>query len=216
MNKKLFAGLLLFGSLWGFSECIIGSFFDNLGLPSGGLMTGFFAVTLLIMSRLLYQQRGMQIGMGLTAGILRLFNPFASCQLCSAIAIMAEGILFEIIWEVFAYRNMKNSLTARISIGIVTAYILFVGGYFITQILTPLVAGYFYLENLIVIIPNILSRGLIAALIGGAVTPIVFMINKPYKYKFVLPDKMYYPITIGLSILCWIFVIGNWVYILAQ
>ena len=30
--------------------------------------------------------------------LLRLFNPFVGCHLCSAIAIMAEGAIFEIIW----------------------------------------------------------------------------------------------------------------------
>ena len=84
---KLIAGMLVFGSLWGFSEVILGSLFGDMGLPAGGIMTGVFVLLFLIMSRLIYQKAGMQLGMGLVAGTLRLFNPFAGCHVCSAIAI---------------------------------------------------------------------------------------------------------------------------------
>ena len=79
MNKmKLFAGIIVFGSLWGFSECIIGSALHDAGLPAGAIMTGFFAVGLIVISRILYKQRGMQFGMAIIAGVLRFFSPFGS------------------------------------------------------------------------------------------------------------------------------------------
>ena len=94
MNKRLIVGIILFGSLWGFSEVIIGSTIADAGVPSGGIMTGFFAIPFLVFSRLMYRKPGMQLGMGLVAGSLRIFNPFIGCHVCSAIAIMAEGALF--------------------------------------------------------------------------------------------------------------------------
>ena len=97
-KMKLFVGIIVLGSVWGFAECIIGPSLDNAGLPSGALMTGVFAIGLMMMSRMLYKQRGMQVGMGLVAGALRLFNPFGGCVICSAIAIASEGLLFELIW----------------------------------------------------------------------------------------------------------------------
>ena len=68
---KLVAGILLFGSLWGFSEIIIGSALQETGLPAGTIMTGFFVITFLVLSRMIYRQPGMQFGMGLIAGALR-------------------------------------------------------------------------------------------------------------------------------------------------
>ena len=65
----------------------------DVGLPSGALMTSVFAIGLMMVSRMLFKRRGMQIGMGLVAGALRLFNPFGGCVVCSAIAIAAEGLL---------------------------------------------------------------------------------------------------------------------------
>jgi hypothetical protein len=213
MNKmKIFAGILLFGSLWGFSESIIGSALSEVGLPAGAIMTGFFALTFLVISRMTYKQPGMQLGMSVIAGTLRLFNPFASCHICSALAIMAEGAIFELIWYniSFDFKELK-SITMQVSMGILTSYIIYVGGYILTQILTPIVSGPgFYFENLIAMFPNILSSGLLPAIIGGVILPATVLIKK---VDFTIKDRLYYPTTIGISLLCWSIVIGSWFFI---
>jgi len=206
---KLLAGILLFGSLWGFSEVIIGSALNDIGLPSGAIMTGFFAITFLVISRMIYRQPGMQIGIGLIAGALRIFNPFVGCHLCSGIAIMAEGVIFEIIWYKISldFSELKTVIMQS-SMGIISAYFIYIGGYIVTQILTPIASGAnFYVENLIVFIPRILSSGFIAALISGAVLPVTLLAKR---LDLTIKDRLYYPITIGLSVLCWFAVVGNW------
>jgi len=215
MNKmKIFAGILLFGSLWGFSESIIGSALSELGLPAGAIMTGFFALTFLVFSRMFYKQPGMQLGMGVIAGALRLFNPFASCHLCSALAIMAEGAIFEIIWYKISFDlNELKTITMQVSMGILTSYIVYVFGFIVTQILTPIISGPgFYLENLIALMPNIFSSGLLPALIGGGILPATILVKK---VDVTLKDQLYYPTTIGVSILCWCIVVGSWFLISA-
>jgi hypothetical protein len=215
MNKmKLIAGTILFGSLWGFSECIIGSYLHNSFLPAGAIMTGIFAVGLMATSRILYKQRGMQLGMGLIAGTLRLFNPCGTCFICSAIAIMAEGAIFELIWYKMSLdlTELKKT-TMSVSMGIVSSYVCFVGGYIVTQIMTPLISSAgFYLENLLVFIPQILARGLIAAMIGGAIIPATLLLKKVDIAS--VKDKVYYPITATISVACWIIVILNAIFIL--
>lgn len=208
-KKKMFIGILLFGSLWGFIEVILGSAVSEAGFPSGGLMTGFFAIPLLMLSRLIFRQRGMQLGMGLVAGGLRLFNPFMGCHVCSAIAIMAEGAIFELIFYGIStdFRELKN-LTMQSSIGILSAYTLFVSGYIITQILTPIVAGSgFYFENLIVFMPRILAAGILPALIAAFMVPAIYSTKH---LDITIKDKFYYPVGIGISIFCWVAVIGSW------
>jgi hypothetical protein len=211
MNKlKLFAGMLVFGSLWGFSECLIGTWFSDIGLPSGLIMTGLFAMTFLVMSRMIFPYHGMQIGMGLIAGGLRFFNPFGGCHLCSALAIMAEGVIFELIWYGVTNFEFKhcNTFTNRLSLGIISAYLVYVGGYIITQILTPLSFGQFYIQNLIAMMPQYLARGLPAALIGGITVPVVLSLRN---LKLHIKDIYYYPATIGISGFCWISIIGYYV-----
>ncbi len=209
-NWKFLAGMIVFGSLWGFSECIIGPLFSDLGLPSGMIMTGFFALTFMIMSRRLYPHYGMQAGMGLIAGSLRMINPFGGCHLCSALAIMAEGLLFELIFYGTTTLDFKNLNTwiNKIGLGIFSTYSIYVGGYIITQILTPLTFGQFYVSNLIAMMPQYLARGLPVAFIGAVTVPIALSVKE---INFSLKDSYYYPATLGLSAFCWIFVIANWI-----
>ena len=210
MNKlKIIAGIILFGSLWGFSECIIGSYFHEVGLPAGAIMTGIFAVGFMLITRLFYRQKGMQLGMALVAGALRLFNPFGGCYICAAIAIMAEGALFELVWYKITLNleELKKPIMSA-SMGIITAYIVFVGGYIITQILTPLFSSAgFYLENLINFLPQILSRGLLAAILGGITVPTAMLLKNIDITR--VRDKIYYPTAAAISVLCWTAVIIN-------
>jgi len=206
-NMKLVAGIFVFGSLWGFSEVIIGPRLDDTGFPSGILMTGIFALFFLVISRMIYKQPGMQLGIGFVAGTLRLFNPFGGCHVCSAIAIMAEGALFELIWYQIKDDKHLNTLTLQGSIGIATAYCVYVGGYAITQVITPISYGQFVIENLITYLPQILASGLLVALIGCITVPFTIAARKlPFKLK----DPFYYPTTMGVSTLCWSFIIISW------
>ena len=213
-KMKLFAGIIVLGSLWGFAECIIGPVMGDAGLPSGALMTSVFAIGLMMVSRMLFKRRGTQIGMGLVAGALRLFNPFGGCVVCSAIAIAAEGLLFELIWYKMSldFSELKT-ITMKLSMGIVTAYSCYVGGYVITQILTPMVASAgFYVENLIVFMPQILARGLLAAIVGGITVPAIFAL-KDININNV-KDRIYYPTVVSVSILCWVIVIANALFLM--
>ncbi|MEE9441021.1 MAG: hypothetical protein V3V27_03715 [Candidatus Thermoplasmatota archaeon] len=212
-KMKLFAGIIVFGSLWGFSECIIGSSLRDANLPAGAIMSGVFAIVFMTMSRMLFRQRGMQLGMGLVAGALRLLNPFGGCFICSAIAIMAEGLIFEILWyKISLDLNELRLPKLSVSMGITSAYLIYVGGYIVTQILTPVFSSAgFYLENLLVFIPQILASGLLAAIIGGITVPAVLATKK---LDIAIRDRLYYPATIGISLVCWFVVIANTIIIL--
>ena len=212
-KMKLFAGIIVFGSLWGFSECIIGSSLRDANLPAGAIMSGVFAIVFMTMSRMLFRQRGMQLGMGLVAGALRLLNPFGGCFICSAIAIMAEGLIFEILWyKISLDFNELQLPKLSVSMGITSAYLIYVGGYIVTQILTPVFSSAgFYLENLLVFIPQILATGLLAAIIGGITVPAVLATKR---LDIAIRDRLYYPATIGISLVCWFVVIANTIIIL--
>jgi hypothetical protein len=212
IDRKFIVGIIVFGSLWGFAECIIGSVLRDVNLPAGAIMTGVFAIGLMTLSRTTFRQPGMQTGIGLVAGGLRLFNPFGGCFICSAIAIMVEGLLFDLIWTGFSLDQKKTqTLTIQASLGIASAYLVYVGGYIVTQILTPVFSSAgFYIENLIVFIPQILASGLLAALLGVATVPVVFALKKTH---ITMQDRLYYPVTIGVSAFCWVFVIMNTILI---
>jgi hypothetical protein len=208
-KRKLFAGILVFGSLWGFAENVIGALLRDVNLPAGAILTGVFAFGLMAASRMFYKMRGMQLGMGLVAGAMRLFNPFGGCHLCSAIAIMAEGLLFEIIWYgVPLVDDAFSGLTNKVSLGIVTSYGIYVLGYLVTQILTPVFsAAGLYLQNVVVFIPQMLASGLLAAVIGGVISPVLFFLRD--MDISAVRNKVYYPLTIAVSAVCWLIVVAN-------
>ena len=206
---KLFTGILLFGSLWGFAECVISPMLGRAGLPSGAILTGVVAFGLMAASRVVYRIPGMQLGMGLVAGAMRLLNPFGGCHLCSAIAIMAEGAVFELIWLGVSSQTVENMpLKIKASLGIVTSYGVYVIGYLVTQVLTPVFSSAgFYLSNLVVFIPQILASGLLAAVLGGLTAPLAFSARE-FNVS-TLANRVYYPLSIGVSALCWAVVILN-------
>lgn len=207
---KIIAGIILFGSLWGFSEVIIGPSISNMGFPTGIIMTVFFAMSFMVITRIIYKQPGMQMGMGAVAGSLRLFNPFMGCHLCSALAIVAQGILFEMIWSFLSkdLDELKNTLNQG-SMSIFTAYVLYTGGYIITQIFTPIASGQrFFFQDLIGFIPTILAQGLYAAVAGVVIIPVIFAAKELRIIK--IRETLYYPTTISISLFCWIVVITNW------
>ncbi len=208
-KKKFVVGMIVFGSLWGFSECIIGPAMSDGGFPSGAIMGGLFAVGLMVLSRSMFRQPGMQLGMGLIAGCMRMFNPFGSCIVCSAIAIAAEAALFELIWSMISkdLHESKNPVM-MVSLGVISGYGVFVGGYITTQILTPLVSSSsFYLENLIAFLPQILARGTLAAVLGAVAVPVALSAKLPDAVK--MKDRLYYPTALAISVVCWVSIIGN-------
>jgi hypothetical protein len=207
--KRMLAATLLFGSLWGFTECIVGSWLysTGIGIHTGAVMTGFFALGLMCISRFRYGKPGMQLGMSIIAASMRLSYPFGGCFLCSAIAILSEGLIFEVIWRnVSTERDIKGLMMSS-SIGVVSGYTIYIGGYIVTQVLTPVVSSAgFYVENLLVFLPQILARGLTAAILGGLTIPLVALITSHLNIKMI-DGRLYYPASICISFLCWFSVV---------
>lgn len=207
MEKKVAAGIVLFGSVWGMLECLLGDALRNHDLPAGAIMSGVVALGLMSYSRMVYKRRGMQLGMAGVASILRLMNPFTGCLICSAIAILVEGAIFEILWyNLFDMRELRK--IDVVSLGIVTSYLCYVGGFITTQILTPIAVSIgFNLDDLIAFLPQILARGFPACILGAFSLPLVNFVRS-YDISRIR-STLYYPIVASVSLICWIVTIVN-------
>jgi len=203
MNKiKILLGVVIFGSIWGLLECVLGSY-----LP-GRVMTGVVALGLMTATRFIYNQKGMQAGMGLIAAALLAVNPLGGCVICSVIAIVVEGAVFELVWFIFSPDIEKaESMSIKVCAGIVTAYACYTLAYVMGQVVTPLFFSNAKLQfgSLAVFIPTILSKGLVAGLIGGVVFPAAASV-KQIGVSF-LRSKRYYSMGSIASAACWIVVI---------
>ena len=200
---KILVGTLLLGSLWGFTEIVIGDWLRVYELPAGAILTGVFALGLMLLSRMVFKTRGMQLAMGLVAGFLRIFNPITASHICSAIAIMAEGLVFELLYPLLTPdEDEAFPLVVQVSSGVVLSYGVYVTGYIVSQILTAaLSTAGFHLANLFPYLPVIFSSGLLAAVIGGAVAPMVIRLQHVDARKF--SNTVYYSISLIVSALCW-------------
>ena len=208
MNRRELAGILLFGSLWGMLECILGDFLRDQNLPAGAIMTGLVAVAMMSYTRIVFRKRGMQLGMAMVAGLLRLTNPFTGCLICSAISIVSEGIIFEAIWyKLFDLREFRRPATIA-SMGMITSYLCYIGGFLVTQVLTPIVSSVAFNPNdLVVFLPQILARGLPAGILGIFS---ILAIDRVRSYDISkLKSRLYYPVTVSLAVVCWILTIAN-------
>ena len=199
--KKLLATILLFGSLWGVFECSVGDLLHDYNLS---VVTTAFVVFLMSVTRLKYGQPGMQLGMALVAGILRHFSPVGTCLICSSIAIIIEGLAFEIIW-VFPWKKY-DTLSMKVGMGVISFYSIYAFGYLITQILTPLFTATFFLNDLVGVLPKIFSQAVIAGLIGSIFLPLAFRVES---FSISFNDKFYYPVTLSLICVCWIAIIAG-------
>lgn len=197
--KKILMATLLFGSIWGFLECSLGDWLHGYNMS---VIMASIAVFLMAITRHHFNQPGMQAGMTIVASILRHFNPMGACLVCASIAIFAEGIIFELIW--LTPWEKYSSIRMRISMGVISFYTIYAGGYILTQILTPLLTAKFYLADLIAVMPKIFASSTIAGAIGAFALPLAYL---PLKIK--LRDRSYYGVSASLTVFCWIAVIAG-------
>ncbi|RLF45536.1 MAG: hypothetical protein DRN29_06535 [Thermoplasmata archaeon] len=207
---KLFAGIILFGSVWGLLECSVGDYLHEINFLAGPIMTGLFGFGLMMVARMLYQQQGMQMGMALVAGVLRYFHPIGGCLICSAIAIVCEGVIFEIIWyHSSLWPDKMKSMRMKISMGIISGYLLYVLGYIGSQLITPLTVTMIpNAGDILGILPRVLSDATFSALLGGITLPAVLTIPASTTYIVKMRKEVYYPISSVITFLCIFFILS--------
>lgn len=98
------------GILWGLSEIFIGDVFYHYHIPMRGGSLTALGITILIISRLLYDRFGTSTGIGLIAGGLRCLVP--KVYICHMVAITLEAFAFDTAWA--ALRAGKRKSIRRI------------------------------------------------------------------------------------------------------
>lgn len=213
MDKyRVLAGIVLFGSLWGMTECLLGEFAPA-GFPAGAFLGGFIGLGLMLLTRRLYGFMWMQLGMAIVAGALRFWAPVGTCVICSALAIVAEGFIFELIFnrpvfDINKSPNMRSAKTLAL-VGIIAGFTIYATGYIFTQIFTPiLTAGTFSISNFVNVLPIIFGSAFFAAIFGGISTPLAVLAKQLYVNVMSVSKEQYYAAAAGVSAFCWVLVFG--------
>lgn len=198
--KKLVAGMIAFGSIWGLLECSLGDWLHQYDMSA--LMVAV-AVLLMAATRRIYAQPGMQLGMALIAALLRHFNPIGgACLICASIAILVQGLAFELIWAIPWHKY--ESMTMKVSMGIISFYTIAWVSYLATQIFTPLFTATLHLSDLAGVMPKIFAHAFIAGLAGAVALPAALA-----DITVSLKDRIYYPAAAAVSVVCWVAVIAG-------
>ncbi len=208
---QVIAGVVLLGSIWGMLECTLGGFSPSIGafeISMGAVLAGLFGLGFMAYARRLTGMKWVALGVAVVAGLLRYAAPVGSCVLCSAIAIMAEGVVFELIINrpVFRFGTDRMGDPRTLAyLGVIMGYTIFVTGYIITQILTPILgASTLNMMDVVGILPLILGRGFFAALLGGVSLPLVTLAPQLNIDLSRVRKEIYYPITVTIAALCWL------------
>ena len=150
------------------------------------------------------------------AGILRFFAPVGSVVICSAIAIMAEGVVFEIIMSRPQFtqgsRFMKEP-RSLVYLGIILGYTIFVTGYITTLVLTPVLGSESgSLLDVVSALPLVLGRGFFAALLGGVSMPLAALAPQLDIDIARVKKELYYTISTATSAFCWLAIVVLFYY----
>ena len=215
---KILAGIIVFGSIWGLLECTLGGVKFGGALsnfPMGALLGGLVGLGLMAYTRRMYNVLGMQLGMALVAGLLRYWAPIGSCVICSALAIAAEGLVFELIFNrpIFDIRlsdsKMKMETKTLAFLGVIAGFTIYVTGYMFTQIFTPVITtGAFNFSNFGAVLPLIIGRGFFAAVLGGVALPIAVLAPQLNFDISKIKKEHYYAIASSVTAFCWIVMIS--------
>jgi len=220
-RNRLLAGMLVFGSLWGMLECVLGSLKMPDGLeafPMGAVLGGLFGLGLMSYTRRIYGTMWMQLGMGIVAGFLRFWAPIGTCVVCSALAIVAESLVFELIFNrpILSIRSFaaegsggqsRTALKTLVPLGLIVGYAIYVTGYAFTQIFTPIVTGSgFVLSDFASVVPLIAGRGFFAALCGAVALPAAVLIQQLDIDVAKVAVAKYYGGAVAASAICWVVV----------
>lgn len=171
-NPKNWLWLLLFGSLWGINEVVMGGVLSQNNVPHYSVFLAVIALFILAVARGIVNRPGSSTVIGVFAVLFKLANaaPFH----CHLLGIFITGLAF----DVFASVLMKNEKTAPIRsslTGILSAY----SGNAIFAFVIAYIVRYEYWtrEGLPKVLSHIFVAGTITALLAAAAVPLGFRIG---------------------------------------
>jgi len=131
----IFTGILLFGSIWGFFEVVLGSGLRAIDFPyRAGLLLGMGMLSMGI-TLAVYKKPTMLLGIGLTAGLFKLLSvPILHisivCKANSFIAIVLESFALGLV-AFGLMKGMDKDVYMRMGVGALAALIGAASFYFI-------------------------------------------------------------------------------------
>jgi len=165
MKKGYILGILFFGSLWGFSEAVLGGFLYRADIAYSSVYLTVIAVSILAVASLYLPGRGVLSAIAAFAMLYKFLNtPFFACHF---LGILLLGMCCDLFFNVLKMKN--RSLSAILAV-------------YVNYSLFALMITYVFRYNHWV--EASLSKIANHILIGGTITALVCAVAVPLSYKF--------------------------------
>jgi hypothetical protein len=165
MKKGYILGILFFGSLWGFSEAVLGGFLYSADIPYSSVYLTVIAVSILAVASVYLPSRGVLSAIAAFAMLYKFLNtPFFACHF---LGILLLGMCCDLFFNVLKMKN--RSLSAILAV-------------YVNYSLFALMITYVFRYNHWV--EASLSKIANHILIGGTITALVCAVAVPLSYKF--------------------------------
>jgi hypothetical protein len=190
--------ILLFGSLWGLGEIIIGGVLSAWNVPSS-VWVSSFALFVLAVARGCLNLPGTSTAMGVIAALFKLANaaPFH----CHLLGIVALGAAFDAAASLLVRDREKISLRQSLA-GAAGAY----GGFaFFAVIVTYVIRFRPWVDGgTAKVLDHIFVKGSLTALLAAALVPMGFILGVRGEVLALRRPRIAYPIALVAVLLVWI------------
>jgi hypothetical protein len=203
---RLIIGILVFGSIWGLSEVVLGGGLSAAHFPyRSGLLTGI-GIGLMGMALAIYKKPAMLVGIGLVTVLVKLLavpilHISVMCKANSCLAVFTEAVTLSLV-AFLLMSEIGKSVHARMGGGAAAAIIASVAFYFIGMQVAPC-------NYLLSFTPGgfIVTEGLICATFSAILLPLGYLTGIKLEAKVFpwLTRKMslYYATTAATIVICW-------------
>lgn len=107
MNKKYLLGILFFGSLWGFSEAILGGFLYRYNMEYSSVYLTVIAVSILTVAAVYLPGKGVASAIAAFAMLYKFLNtPFFACHL---LGILLLGVCYDLFFNGLKVKSKSTS-----------------------------------------------------------------------------------------------------------
>ena len=178
-DRKAWLFILMFGSLWGFSEVFAGEFLYAHGVPRASVWLTAFALLILGFARGLVNRPGSSTLIGVLAALFKLIN--AAPFWCHLLGIVFLGLVFDLGASAWMKKGQGRKLPAALT-GVVSAY----GSYILFAVAITYVAQYgpWVRGGLSRIMEHVFIGGSLAAIAGAFLAPLGYELEGRRDWTF--------------------------------
>jgi len=206
----ILAGILVFGSVWGFLEATLGGFLHMIIFPNKGAIMGGIGVATMSAALVIFKKPSMAIGIGIVAASFKLLDawlfylPVTSIHIINpAMAIIFESLAFSLV-AAFAMNKIAKSIPIGIGAGAFVGLISATAWvYFAIYVMNaPTYARVVFTAG-----EFITNQGVVQAVFFGIFLPLGYLLGGKLQAKTIpsLARKrlLYYATSAAITVFCW-------------